>query len=378
MMDHMRGARIDPSAPFAVLPATRACVIAEAGVNHNGSLDMALQLVDAAAAAGVDAVKFQTFAAERLVRKGAPKAEYQKHTTGSDESQYEMLRRLELPQAAHGALVARCAERHIDFLSTPFDEESLDFLVDDLGLKLIKLGSGEITNAPLLLRSARKGISIILSTGMSTLSEVERALSCLAFGFCTTDDTPSGEAFFAAYASPEGQAALRRQVTLLHCTTEYPAPFGEVNLRSMLTMQHAFGLPVGYSDHTEGIAISVAAVALGASTIEKHFTLDKSLPGPDHRASLEPRELAALVRSIRQVEFALGSGLKAPSPSEWKNRNVVRKSLVARQTIQKGEIFSRENMVCKRPGSGVSPFAMWSFLGRNANRNYAEDELIEE
>jgi len=304
-------------------------IIAEAGVNHNGSLDMALQLVDAAASTGADAVKFQTFRADRLVKRDAPKAEYQKQTTGTDESQYEMLQRLELPREAHFALLDRCAARGIDFLSTPFDEESLDFLADELGLKTIKLGSGEVTNGPLLLRAARKGVSVILSTGMSTLGEVETALSCLAFGYTKVDESPSLEAFLATYASDEGREALSRRVTLLHCTTEYPAPFEDVNLRSMLTMERAFALPVGYSDHTEGIAVSVAAVALGASVIEKHFTLDRALPGPDHRASLEPGKLAEMVRSVRQVESALGSGLKAPSPSERMNRKIVRKSLVA-------------------------------------------------
>ena len=353
-------------------------IIAEAGVNHNGSLDTALQLVDAAAEAGADAVKFQTFTAEHLVRRNAPKAEYQKQTTGACESQYEMLRHLELPRAAHGTLLERCVARRIDFLSTPFDEESLDFLTDDLALKTIKLGSGEVTNGPLLLRTARKGVDVILSTGMSTLGEVETALSCLAFGFVEPHGMPSAEAFLAAYASPEGQEALRRRVVLLHCTTEYPAPFGEVNLRSMRTMREAFSLPVGYSDHTEGIAVSIAAAALGASVIEKHFTLDRSLPGPDHTASLEPDQLAELVRSVRRVEAALGSGVKAPAPSERENRKIVRKSLTAKRPIHKGEPFTPENVTCKRPGGGASPFIFWSLLGRTALREYAEDETLEE
>lgn len=353
-------------------------IIAEAGVNHNGSLDMALELVDAAAKAGADAVKFQTFAAERLVRKDAPKAAYQEQTTGTEESQYEMLRRLELPRAAHKALIERCAARRIDFLSTPFDEESLDFLTDELRLRTIKLGSGEVTNGPLLLRAARKGTSLILSTGMCTLGEVETALGCLAFGYVRPDEPPSLDAFLEAYASPEGREALERRVTLLHCTTEYPAPFDEVNLRSMLTMREAFGLSVGYSDHTEGIAVSVAAAALGATVIEKHFTLDATLPGPDHRASLEPDDLAELVRSIRRVVAALGSGVKAPSPSERENRRIVRKSLAAKRPIHRGEPFTPENLTCKRPGGGASPFAFWSLLGRTASREYAEDEAIEE
>lgn len=352
-------------------------VIAEAGVNHNGSLDMALRLVDAAAEAGADAVKFQTFTADNLVRKSAPKAEYQLQTTGASESQYEMLRRLELPRVAHKALLERCSARMIDFLSTPFDEASLDFLTDELGLKTVKLGSGEVTNGPLLLRVARKGVDIIMSTGMSTLGEVETALSCLAFGYIGNDKPPSLEAFVASYASPEGQDALRRKVTLLHCTTEYPAPFADVNLRSMLTMRDAFGLRVGYSDHTEGIAVSIAAAALGASVIEKHFTLDRTLPGPDHRASLVPDELAELVLSVRQVEAALGSSLKAPSPSERENRLIVRKSLVAKRPIRKGERFTADNVTCKRPGGGVSPIAYWGILERTADRDYDEDEALE-
>lgn len=353
-------------------------IIAEAGVNHNGSLDTALQLVDAAAEAGAGAVKFQTFTAERLVRKNAPKAEYQKQTTGTGESQYEMLRRLELPRAAHETLLERCSARGIDFLSTPFDEESLDFLTDDLGLKTIKLGSGEVSNGPLLLRTARKGADIILSTGMSTLGEVETALACLAFGYVAPNESPSLDAFLSAYVSQEGQDALRKRVTLLHCTTEYPAPFGEVNLRSMLTMREAFNLPVGYSDHTEGIAVSIAAAALGASVIEKHFTLDRALPGPDHKASLEPEQLAELVRSVRRTEAALGSGLKAPSPSERENRKIVRKSLAAKRPIHKGEPFSLENLACKRPGGGLSPFSMWALLGRPSDREYNQDDCIGE
>ncbi len=353
-------------------------IIAEAGVNHNGCLDTALQLVDAAAEAGADAVKFQTFTTERLVRKNAPKAEYQKQATGTGESQYEMLRRLELPRAAHETLFERCSARGIDFLSTPFDEESLDFLTDELRLKTIKLGSGEVTNGPLLLRTARKGVDVILSTGMSTLGEVETALACLAFGYIAPNECPSLDAFLSAYFSPEGQDALQKRVTLLHCTTEYPAPFGEVNLRSIRTLRDAFNLPVGYSDHTEGVAVSIAAAALGASVIEKHFTLDRALPGPDHKASLEPRDLAELVLSVRQTEAALGSVVKAPSPSERENRCIVRKSLAAKRPIKKGEPFSLENLACKRPGGGMSPFAFWSLIGRTAGREYAEDEAVEE
>ncbi len=351
-------------------------IIAEAGVNHNGSLDTALKLVDAAAESGADAVKFQTFTADRLVRRNAPKAEYQKQTTGTGESQFDMLRRLELTQDAHTTLIERCAARRIDFLSTPFDEESLDFLTDELGLRTIKLGSGEVTNGPLLLRAARRGVHIILSTGMSTLGEVETALSCLAFGYAGEKGPPSLNAFLEAYASPEGRAALEKHVTLLHCTTEYPAPYEEVNLRSMLTMREAFSLPVGYSDHTEGIAVSVAAVALGASVIEKHFTLDRTLPGPDHKASLEPCELKDLVRSVRQTEAALGSGTKAPSPSELANREIVRKSLVAKQKITTNDILTAELMESKRPGDGRSPMEYWNLLGKPSPSDFEAGDVL--
>ena len=350
-------------------------IIAEAGVNHNGSLKMALDLIDAAASAGADAVKFQTFLAKNLARRSAPKAEYQKQTM-KEESQFEMLSRLELAKCHHQTLLEHCASRKIDFLSTPFDEESLSFLTDELSLRMIKLGSGEITNAPLLLQAARRGVSVILSTGMSTLGEVESALSCLAFGYLNSQEKPSTEAFLAAYASREGKEALERNVTLLHCTTEYPAPFEDVNLLSMLTLKRAFNLPVGYSDHTQGIAVPVAAAALGASVIEKHFTLDKGLPGPDHRASLEPGELSCMVQSVRQVEASLGNGFKIPAPSERENRIIVRKSLVAKGSIPAGTEFSESNLCVKRPGTGISPFEYWSLLGRKSTADFCDDEEI--
>jgi N-acetylneuraminate synthase len=352
--------------------------IAEAGVNHNGSLDMALRLVDVAAEAGANAVKFQTFTADSLARREAPKAAYQKQTTGNNESQFQMLHRLELSQPDHEILIKYCIKKRIDFLSTPFDEKSLDFLTDKLHLRTIKLGSGDVTNGPLLLRAAQKNVHIILSTGMSTLGEVETALACLAFGYTEADTPPSLDALLAAYASSKGQVAVQQHVTLLHCTTEYPAPFAEVNLRAMLTMREAFNLPVGFSDHTEGIAISIAAAALGATVIEKHFTLDKTLPGPDHKASLEPHNLTELVRAVRTVETALGNGIKAPSPSEWKNREIVRKSLVAKCPIRIGESLTSEKVTCKRPGGGMSPFSFWSLLGRRALKDYAEDEALDE
>ncbi|UPU36763.1 N-acetylneuraminate synthase [Geomonas paludis] len=352
-------------------------VIAEAGVNHNGSLDMAKELVEVAAKAGADAVKFQTFRADRLVSGTAPKAEYQKISSGADESQYAMLKRLELGEEAHAELIRHCQVHGIQFLSTPFDAESVELLGTTLDLPTIKIPSGEITNAPLLLKIARLGKPVIMSTGMCTLADVEAALGVLAFGFTCPQADPGVTRFQEAYASAEGQQALREKVTLLHCTTEYPAPFAEVNLRAMDTLASAFGLAVGFSDHTEGIAIPVAAVARGAVIIEKHFTLDRALPGPDHKASLEPGDLCQMVQAIRQVEVALGSGRKVPAPSEVKNAAVARKSIVAASDIRAGEIFSSDNLCIKRPGGGVSPLRYWEVVGRPADRNYAKDEVVD-
>lgn len=350
-------------------------VIAEAGVNHNGSLDMALELVDAAASSGADAVKFQTFKSEAVISRHAEKADYQKNTTGSRESQLEMVKKLELDLAAHRRLVERCRQRGIEFLSTPFDLESVDLLVKELQVPTLKISSGEITNAPLLLKIARTGKPVILSTGMSSLADIEEALGVLAFGY-RGGEAPGVEAFAESYFSDEGQGLLKQKVTLLHCTTEYPAPFGDVNLRAMETLRAAFGLRVGYSDHTEGIAVSIAAAALGACILEKHFTLDRSLPGPDHKASLEPGELEQMVRSVRQVEKALGTGRKIPAASELKNKAIARKSLVALRAIRAGEIFSEENLTAKRPGNGVSPMDYWAYLGKVAERDYGEDETL--
>lgn len=349
-------------------------IIAEAGVNHNGSVEMAKQLVDAAANAGADAVKFQTFKAERLVSKFAQKADYQKRTTDAEESQFAMIKRLELDVDTHHILQQYCSEWKIEFLSTPFDIDSVDLLTG-LGVSRLKVPSGEITNAPLLLKVARTGLPLILSTGMSTLGEVEQALAVLAFGY-SGGEHPSRRAFAEAYTSPEAQTKLRENVTLLHCTTEYPTPFGDVNLRAMDTLHAAFGLPVGYSDHTEGIAVPIAAVARGAKLIEKHFTLDRTLPGPDHKASLEPDELTAMVRSIRDIEKALGNPRKAPAVSEVKNMDIARKSLVAARNIEKGETFTADNLTVKRPGSGRSPMDYWEVLGMPAERAYREDETI--
>lgn len=349
-------------------------IIAEAGVNHNGERDLAFALVDAAAEAGADAVKFQTFNAHELASTDAPKATYQTEATGAAESQLEMLQRLELPHALHHELVAHCANRGITFLSAPFDASSLEFLVNDLSLNMLKIPSGEITNGPLLLAAAMSGCDIILSTGMSTLAEVETALGVLAFGFTMEEATPSQDAFMDAFASEAGRISLKEKIILLHCTTEYPAPHADANLRAMETLRDAFGLRVGLSDHTPGIAVPIAAAALGADVIEKHFTIDRSLPGPDHQASLEPGELKDMINGIRATEEALGDGAKQPRPSEIKNIDIVRKSLVITKPIKAGQPFTSENLSNKRPGTGTSPMAYWDLLGQRAERDFAKGE----
>lgn len=353
-------------------------IIAEAGVNHNGLSELARKLVESAAEAGADAVKFQTFRAEKLASVSAQKAVYQKETTDAGESQVDMLRKLELPWDAYPELIALCKKKGVDFLSTPFETESLRFLVEECHISKIKIPSGEITNGPFLLEIARTGLPVILSTGMSTLGEVETALSVLAYGYLH-DDEPNGSGdFVRAYGEAQKHGIFREKVSLLHCTTEYPAPFDEVNLAAMDTMKRAFGLPVGYSDHTEGIAIPLAAAARGAVIIEKHFTLDKTLPGPDHKASLVPDELAEMVRGIRQIEKAVGNDCKAPTSREWVNLAVVRKSLIAKRAIREGEVFSADNLAVKRPAAGMSPMRYWELLGKRASRNYEADELIQE
>jgi N-acetylneuraminate synthase len=351
-------------------------IIAEAGVNHNGERRLAEQLIDIAAEAGADAVKFQTFQAQQLVSRHAAKAHYQTQTTEPTESQLDMIRKLELTASDHQALIHHAQRRGIQFLSTPFDVPSLKLLTGEFGLKTIKISSGEITNAPSLLEIARLAERVILSTGMSTLAEVEAALGVLAFGFTGSREKPHPSNFVKTFASVAGRQQLQERVTLLHCTTEYPAPFTEVNLRAMDTLASAFGLPVGYSDHTSGIHIAIAAVARGAKIIEKHFTCDRTLPGPDHRASLEPQELSELVRQIRDVEQSLGDGVKSPTVSEWKNRGAARKSLVAAVEIEEGEVFTFENVTCKRPGTGRSPFEYWQIMGQLAPRRYCSDETF--
>ena len=331
----------------------RTLIIAEAGVNHNGDIQMARRLIDAAAEAGADLVKFQTFRADRLVTASAKKASYQIATTAADESQHEMIRKLELTEAMHDNLIDHCRQRKIEFFSTAFDIDSLDYLMQ-LGMERVKVPSGEITNLPYLRRVGGFGKPVILSTGMSNLGDIEAALNVLELA-----GTP------------------RDRITVLHCNTEYPVPMVEVNLRAMRSIREAFGVEVGFSDHTEGIEVAIAAVALGARVIEKHFTLDRNLPGPDHRASIEPDELGRMISSIRNIELAMGDGIKRPSASEERNRPIARKSLVAARPINKGELFSATNMTAKRPGTGISPMRWDEVLGRKAGRDFFIDEPIE-
>ena len=360
---------------------TRTYIIAEIGVNHNGSLALAKQLVDEAISAGVDAVKFQTFKAEHLVSKHAPKAEYQLSTTEKTESQLEMLKKLELTYDEFIELWQYCGARHVDFLSTPFDMESLHFLTDAIPMPIIKVASGEITNAPFLFASAATQRHIILSTGMSTVADIRRALGVIACGYLGWHPASEGQShedlLAKAYASAEGQRLLRERVTILHCTTEYPAPFNEINLHVIPALATEFALNVGYSDHTVGIEVPIAAVALGAKVIEKHFTLDKSMEGPDHRASLEPHELREMVRAIRNIESALGSSEKRITPAEAKNQAIARKSVVVAAPIRAGELISEHHLIIKRPGTGISPFFYWKLLGTVAKRDYQCDELID-
>ena len=328
-------------------------IIAEAGVNHNGDTQLANQLIDAAAEAGADVVKFQTFQADQLATTKAAKASYQQQTTDKAENQQMMLKRLELAPDQHQQLIRHCRNSGIEFLSTAFDDPSID-LLNTLNLKRFKIPSGEITNLPYLRRLGGLGKPLILSTGMANLGEIEAALTVL-----------------------ETAGAKRAQITLLHCTTEYPAPMAEVNLRAMQTIGKAFGVAVGYSDHTAGIEVPIAAVALGATVIEKHITLDQNLPGPDHKASLEPKEFAAMVRAIRNIQLSLGDGIKRATASEAANLQVVRKSLVASRAISIGELFSAANITAKRPGTGISPMRLDELIGRPSARAFAPDELIE-
>lgn len=352
-------------------------VIAEAGVNHNGDLDMAYALVEAAAGAGADAIKFQTFRAGAVASAAAHKAVYQTETTDSADSHVEVLEKLELPRDWHLELKRRAQDRGLIFMSTAFDHDSLDFLVENVEIDRIKIPSGELTNGPLLLAAAQTGLPAIVSTGMATIDEIERALGVLAFGYLGLEMPGSG-AFETAYASQDGKRRLAEKVMLLHCTTEYPAPFADIDLNAMHTLESVFRLPVGLSDHSAGISVPIAAVALGAEVIEKHFTLDVTLPGPDHRASLEPENLSEMVTAIREVEAAMGKGLKEPKPSEIANIAVARRSLVALQPIAAGDVYTESNLGALRPGGGVSPMRYWEFLGTRANRSLGAGEALEE
>jgi len=351
-------------------------IIAEAGVNHNGQRDLAFALVDAAAEAGADAVKFQTFDAARLASKSAPKAAYQKQSTDAAESQLAMLKKLELPREWHADLQAHATQKGIEFLSTAFDSDSLAFLVD-LGMPLFKIPSGELTNGPLLWQFARTGKPLVLSTGMATLSEVEQGLAIVAHALSAEAEPSSIDDVWRSWSRADWRARLNGHVTLLHCTSQYPTPFAEVNLRGMDTLAQAFGLTVGYSDHTEGILIPVAAVARGAKFIEKHFTLDRSLPGPDHKASLEPPELTQMVRDIRALQVALGDGGKTPQPSEWDTRQAARQQVVAARDIAAGNILARADLTTARCGSGLPPTALWGLVGQRTGRAYVAGDIVE-
>jgi N,N'-diacetyllegionaminate synthase len=326
-------------------------IIAEAGVNHNGSIDLAFRLIDKAVEAGANCIKFQTFVSRNLVSAKAQKAKYQKASTDENESQLDMVKKLELSFDDFQKLAEYCKITNIQFLSTPFDLQSIAFL-NTLSMPFWKIPSGEVTDLPYLLAIAKTKKPLVMSTGMCEMQEIKAAMEVLR-----SNGTP--------------------KITLLHCNTEYPTPFDDVNLRAMLTMKGYFGVDVGYSDHTEGIEVPIAAAAMGAKVIEKHFTLDRNMEGPDHRASLEPEELAVMVKSIRNIEKALGSCVKAPSPSERKNIDIARKSIVARCTIKKGDVLTENNIIAKRPGNGISPMRWFEVLGTKAIRDFSEDDLIE-
>ena len=327
-------------------------IIAEAGVNHNGSLELAKKLIDVAVVSGADAVKFQTFKAENLVSKNAQKADYQKQTTNNEESQFDMIKKLELDVQTHRILMDYCKEKNIMFLSTPFDHDSID-LLNDLGLEIFKIPSGEITNLPYLRHIGKLNKKVILSTGMADIGEIEDAMDILI-----------------------NAGTKKENITVLHANTMYPTPMEDVNLKAMVTIGKTFDVAFGYSDHTLGIEVDIAAVALGACCIEKHFTLDKTMEGPDHKASLEPDELKAMVKAIRNIELALGSSIKKPSKSEMPNMQIARKSIVAKIEIKKGDRLSEENITIKRPGNGINPMRWDEIVGTIATKDYKEDELI--
>ncbi len=352
-------------------------VIAEAGVNHNGSESLARELIDAAVEAGADFVKFQTFKAAEISGQNAPLAEYQAAALKEADSQLKMLQKLEISYEMHRNLQNYCRQKNISFISTAFDCESLRFLSEDLQIDLIKIPSGELFNPLLLIDAGRTGKPVVLSTGMASLGDVETALGVLAYGMLNTSNKPSIKTFKEAFVSAGGQKLLAERVRLLHCVTEYPAAFSDLNLRVLDTMRMAFGLEVGLSDHSPGINMAIAAVARGATMIEKHFTIDRNLPGPDHKASLEPHELLEMIRGIREVELALGNGKKIPNRAELKIADVARRSLVAAADIAAGEAFSSENVGLKRPGTGLSPMLYFEILGKNAPRCFKKGEMLE-
>lgn len=352
-------------------------IIAEAGVNHNGSFDMAQELIRVAKEAGADAVKFQTFKTENLVTKAAQQAGYQVENLGEVTSQFEMLKKLELSFGEFIKLQKYCEELQIEFLSTPFDFESVDFLLNDLNIAKVKIPSGELTNAPFIYYIATKQKPIILSTGMATLEEIHEALAFIAYGLAHLESITI-EKVQQFYKTAKAKLLLNQYVTLLHCTTQYPAPFETINLNAMQHLKNEFNLSIGFSDHSEGIVVPTAAAGLGATVIEKHFTLDKTLEGPDHIASLNPAELKEMIQAIRQVEAALGTGKKQPVEGEINNRVAARKSLVAKSKIAVGELFTKDNLTVKRPGGGIPPKEYWSYIERIATKTYKEDELIDE
>lgn len=351
-------------------------VIAEAGVNHNGDLALARELVDRAADAGANAVKFQTFEAKKLASSSAPKAGYQKQTTAAEESQFDMLRKLELPREWHYELRDQAHSRGIEFLSTAFDPDSLDFL-ETLGMPFYKVPSGELTNGPLLWKFARQRQPLVISTGMATLSEVELALAVIAHAFHVDAEPSHVDEVWQGWSRREWRQSLQGHVTLLHCTSQYPTSMQEVNLKAMDTLAQAFSLPVGYSDHTSGTLIPVVAVARGAVLIEKHFTLDRTLQGPDHQASLEPDELTRMVREIRDIEVAIGDGTKSPQASEWDTRKAARQQVIVTRDIRQGECFTRADLTTARSGGGLPPTALWGLVGQLAQRDYATAETLD-
>lgn len=357
---------------------TKIYIIAEVGVNHNGSLKLAKELVLVAKEAGADAVKFQTFKAENLVTKEARQADYQVENLGEATSQYAMLKKLELTFDEFVELHAFCKEQNIAFLSTPFDFESVDFLLDQLAMPTVKIPSGELTNAPFIHYIATKQRPLILSTGMAIVEEIHEALAFIAYGLAYPQQTVNIAEVQEFYKMPAAKELLQKYVTVLHCTTQYPAPISSINLKAMNEMRETFQVPIGFSDHSEGIVIPIGAAAMGATVIEKHFTLDKKMEGPDHVASLNPKELKAMVQGIREIEEALGDGVKEPTAVELQNRQPARKSLVAKKAIQAGEVFSHTNLTVKRPGNGIAPSQYWVYIGKAASKSYAEDAMIDE